>query len=197
MTTADEPKAGALLLLAAMVATLGILTAEALYPGYSVHGNAISDLGGILGTGEVHQPSAIIFDVSMAITGLLILGATAFLYRGGFDRATAVLLGANGLGLFLVGVFPEPTGAPHLVAALITFLGGGGAAVASSRASEGPFRYVAGILGIVALVFLGLFFTAGSVAGLGLGGTERWIAYPVLVWTAGFGGLLMGGAAPP
>jgi hypothetical membrane protein len=53
-----------------------------------------------------------------------------------------------------------------------------------------PFRYISVILGIVGLVALVLFLT-GQYAGIGLGGMERMIVYPVLFWEAGFGGYLM------
>jgi hypothetical protein len=36
-----------------------------------------------------------------------------------------------------------------------------------------------------------VFFMAGVDLGLGVGGMERMIVYPILMWGAGFGGYLM------
>ena len=69
------------------------------------------------------------------------------------------------------------------------------AAVLSYRSIAGPLRYIAAALGAVALVNLGAYLVlqeAWFVAGLGLGGLERWIAYPVVLWLMGLGGYLMG-----
>jgi hypothetical protein len=35
----------------------------------------------------------------------------------------------------------------------------------------------------------------GPVAILGIGGLERWVAYPVALWVTGFGGYLLGFSA--
>ena len=37
----------------------------------------------------------------------------------------------------------------------------------------------------------------GPLAGLVLDGIERWVAYPILIWTTAFGGYLMGRAFKP
>jgi hypothetical protein len=56
-------------------------------------------------------------------------------------------------------------------------------------------RYFAAALGSVALAatVLGLeaFETWGPQAEMGIGGIERWIAYPVLLWLVLFGAQLM------
>jgi len=44
-------------------------------------------------------------------------------------------------------------------------------------------------------VTLLLYFIMGDsspMAGLGVGGVERWVAYPILLWVTGLGGHLMG-----
>jgi hypothetical protein len=46
------------------------------------------------------------------------------------------------------------------------------------------------ILGLMALGALGI-FASGIDLGLGLGGMERMIVYPILMWGAGFGGHLI------
>ncbi|MGZ4915015.1 MAG: hypothetical protein ACXV3T_08925, partial [Halobacteriota archaeon] len=32
---------------------------------------------------------------------------------------------------------------------------------------------------------------------IGPGGVERWVSYPVVLWSIGFGGYLMGQSSPP
>jgi hypothetical protein len=39
---------------------------------------------------------------------------------------------------------------------------------------------------------LSLFFASWLIPILGDGGTERWVAYPVVLWMTGFGGCLLG-----
>jgi len=53
-----------------------------------------------------------------------------------------------------------------------------------------PFSSISVILGLMTLGALSLFL-GGIYLGLGRGGMERMIAYPVLMWGAGFGGYLM------
>lgn len=48
------------------------------------------------------------------------------------------------------------------------------------------------ILGIIALVFAIGPYVTPAVAFLGVGGAERWVVYPLVLWLIGFGGYLMG-----
>jgi hypothetical membrane protein len=59
-----------------------------------------------------------------------------------------------------------------------------------------PFSVIAVILGLMSLGALVLFIT-GMDLGLGLGGMERMIAYPLLMWGAGFGGYLIANPEKP
>jgi len=73
---------------------------------------------------------------------------------------------------------------------MITFISGGIAAITSFRIIETPFKYISVLLGVLSLI---LFFMAGTfIPFLGMGGTERWVVYPLLLWITGFGGYLMG-----
>jgi hypothetical protein len=49
------------------------------------------------------------------------------------------------------------------------------------------------LLGAVTIVFLLLAFFAPNTVFpvLGDGGTERWVAYPAILWITGFGGYLL------
>jgi hypothetical protein len=81
---------------------------------------------------------------------------------------------------------------------LITFLFGGLSAIFSVLCSrvhkfplvKMPFSVLSIIFGLMTLIALAL-LGAGINLGLGAGGMERMIAYPVLMWGAGFGGYLI------
>ncbi len=191
--------AGALLFAAGVIAFMGIITAEALYPeGYSTSQNAISDLGATRPPDSViEEPSATVFNTVMMVTGALVLLSSFFLQYGLRRWAAAVLVALFGVGALGVGVFPGDTGTVHALFALLTFTAGGIAAIATFTAATAPFRYFSVVLGVVALVVLTLYFALGEsspLAPLGVGGVERWVAYPIVLWTLGFGGHLMGRA---
>lgn len=186
---------GTLLVLAGSTILLGIITAEALYPGvYRTDENTISDLGGTRPPASVVlQPSAGIFDTTMVVTGLAILVAAYLVHRALRRPVATIPTGLLGLGVLGVGVFPGNTG-PHPIFALLAFVAGGIAAVASARLVEPPLRYVFTGFGLVALTALatGLFLLGWDpVAQLGEGGVERWVAYPIVLWLVGFGSHVM------
>jgi hypothetical membrane protein len=186
---------GALSIVAGSVILMGIITAEAVYPArYTTFDNEISDLGGTRPPDSVIlQPSATIFDLTMIVTGLIILAAAFFLYRAIHRPVAAVPLGLLGAGVFLVGVFPGNTGGIHQMVALLAFVSGGVAAMLSARVTEAPFRWLALAMGAVSFGVLVSYLFLGSshpMAGLGDGGVERWVAYPIVLWLVAFGGYL-------
>lgn len=188
--------AGALLFCAGVLAFLGIITAETLYPGYSTSQNMISDLGATEPPNSIIiQPSSNIFSASMAVCGLLITIAS-YLVHGTFGRkAITFPLGFFGVGVLGVGIFNGSYGAIHGIFALLTFIMGGLAAISSSRIERAPLNYFSAVLGGIALLDLVLYYILGNsspFAAFGVGGLERWIAYPILLWVIGFGGYLMG-----
>jgi hypothetical membrane protein len=184
---------------AGFICLLGIITAEALYPeGYSTSQNAISDLGATEPPNSViEQPSATIFNWTMISAGILILVA-AFCLQRGFRRLPVVIFtGLTGLGIVGVGVFPGNYGSIHGIFALTTFIAGGIAAIVSVTVQRPPASVLSPILGVITLATLALYMIMGDespLAGLGLGGMERWVAYPILIWVISFGGYLMGRA---
>jgi len=191
--------AGFLLFIAGVVAFMGIITAEALYPaGYSTSGNQISDLGGTEPpNSRIEEPSATIFNSVMMAAGVLILAASFCIQRGYNLWAAPVLIALFGIGALGVGVFPGDQGTIHALFALLAFIAGGLAAIVSLTILTPPFSFMAVILGLVALVTLLLHSVLGDsspMAALGIGGEERWVAYPVLLWAMGLGGYLMGRA---
>jgi hypothetical membrane protein len=184
--------AGLLFFLAGAVILMGIITAEIFYPpGYSTAQSEISDLGATRPPESIiHQPSATIFNITMIAGGLLVLAASLFLF---YDRKrwTDVLFPALlGTGVLGVGLFPGNNSVLHPVFALMAFTAGGLSALVSWRMVSSPFRYVLAALGVITLVFL--LFSTVFIPLLGDGGTERFIAYPVVIWMIGFGGYLAG-----
>ncbi len=187
--------AGALMLVAGAVILMGIITAEALYPAaYTTGGDEISDLGGMEPPQAlVLQPSATIFDLTMITGGLPLLGAATLLQPGLGRRSVTLAVAAVGLGALGVGLFPGNTGGIHALFAMLTFIGGGIAAIVTSRATDPPFRYLSVILGVIALATLGSYVLLGDaspLASLGIGGVERWVAYPIVIWVTAVGGYL-------
>jgi hypothetical membrane protein len=206
--TASQPRplrprllaaAGALLLVSGFVVLMGIITAEALYPmGYRTSQNAISDLGATTSPNSVSfQPSATIFNGAMIAAGLLALLAGLCLERGSRRIFPAVFIALTGLGILGVGTFPSNYGNVHTTFAMLIFFGGGLAAIVSMGIQTPPFNVISAILGLITLVIIIMSIALGDaspLAGLGLGGVERWVAYPIVAWTMSFGGYLMGRA---
>lgn len=110
----------------------------------------------------------------------------------------SIVFALASVGSLGVGLFPENTfivnGVPifHAVFARMAFVIGGFAAI-FSKITTPPFKYISIILGVGTLLAAVLFFTTASFnyIGLGAGGMERMMAYPTLMWIAGFGGYLL------
>ena len=183
MKYGDRKVAGALLLIAGVQCVLGIIIAEAFYPGYSTSENYISDLG--------VGPSSLIFNSSVFLLGVLAVGSAYFIHRASTFRLFSVLAAITGIGAMGVGVFTEDAGTIHGIFSLITFLFGGLSAIVSYRLQKPPISYLSVILGTLSLLALVL-FGSDVYLGLGKGGMERMIAYPALLWAVGFGGYLVG-----
>jgi len=173
---------GALLFVGVAQFILVIAITEALYPGYSVATNVISDLG-------VGQ-TALLFNASVAVLGVCVFIGSLVGQRtlGTGLTITLAVTGACAVG---VGVFPETTGAPHLVFAIAAFVFAAVSAIISYRVLRPPLSHFSVGLGIIALVAIVLLVT-GHYLGIGKGGMERMIAYSILVWALGFGGALIG-----
>lgn len=191
--------AGILFFLAAVGSLMGIITAEALYPeAYSTSGNAISDLGATQPPDSVIlQPSATIFNTVMMVCGVLVLVGSFCLQRGFRRWAAPLLVALFGIGVLGVGIFPGNYGTIHPLFALLTFVAGAIAAIVCLTIETPSFGFFSVLLGVVSLVTLVLELTLGDsnpMRGLGVGGVERWVTYPILLWLAGFGGHLMGRA---
>ena len=195
----DASIAGGSLILAGVVAIMGIITAQSLYPDYSIRQD-ISDLGSTQPPDPIiHQPSATIFNTTMLVTGVLVLLAVYVLYRSTGWRAFTVSLAVFGVGIVGVGVFPGNVTPWHGLFALLTFTSGGVTVLLSSRVVPRPFAAICVVLGGVSLLVLVTVFVYGlalraphPLAALGSGGIERWVVYPLLCWVLAFGGYLLG-----
>ena len=136
--------AGILIFVGSVQCILGIIVAEALYPGYSTSQNHISDLG--------VGPSFVIFNSSMIVLGVFGVAAAYFAHQALKRRVFTFLLMMGSVGALGVGVFPENMGLIHTAFSLIVFLFTGLAALWSYRVEEPPFSYSFVILGGIALI---------------------------------------------
>ncbi len=190
--------AGILFFIAATQFVLSLIVAEALYPGYSVSGNYISDLG--------VGPSSMIFNSSIFLLGLLTIIGAYFIPRTLNFRALTVLLVLMAIGAMGAGVFTKNSTTIHGAFSLMAFMFGGLSAMASFKVLRMPFSVTSVILGLMTLgalvLFAGGILTSGLSTsseaqasdfflGLGPGGIERMIVYPALIWLAGFSGYLV------
>jgi hypothetical membrane protein len=183
--------AGLLFFLAGSVILMGIITAEIFYPpGYSTSDSEISDLGATRPPDSIIcQPSASIFNATMILGGTLILAASFFLFRD-LKSWIVIFPALLGTGVLGVGLFPGNNAFFHPLFALMAFIAGGLSAIILSKITPSPIRYVFAFLGFISL--FSLFFSAMIIPVLGDGGTERFVAYPVVIWAIGFGGYLTG-----
>lgn len=189
-----EKYAGAALFVGASQFLLCLVISEALVEGYSVSSNYISELG-VGATAFIFNISVLALGVA-AIIGVCLLRGT---FRYGMLPHLLVLCGVGCIG---VGCFPYTYGIIHTAFSLLAFLCGALAALTSCRLYHALMKQIFGALGAIPLAALALFAT-GEVCFryysmslnlmIGLGGMERMIVYPVLIWTIGFGGLLMAG----
>ncbi len=187
-------KAGLALFIGAVQFGIGMILAEIYFPGYNVSTNYVSDLGAYCpngGTCTIYQPTSNIFNGSIILLGLLILVAAYFIQKSFAWKPATGLIALAGIGALGVGLFPETTGIWHSIFSLIVFLFAGLSAIITFWLQKPPLSYLSIILGAVTLV--ALFLYVGSIyLGLGAGGMERMVVYPVLLWAVGFGGHLMG-----
>jgi hypothetical membrane protein len=174
--------AGSFLLVGSAQNLISIIVAESVYPNYRISLNYVSDLG--------VGPTAAIFNFSVFLAGLMGIVGTYFIHREFHNRAFTAFIGLCGIGALVVGIFPETTGLPHVIAALTAFLFGGLAAITAYKFEKKPLNYFSVVLGVLSLTAM-ILFIGNAHLSLGKGGMERMIVYPVLVWEVGFGGHLI------
>ncbi len=184
--------AGSALFIGVVQFALAVFVAQFLYPGYSVSQQAISDLGATCrqGSCQIFQPSSTIFNSSIVLAGLLVL-ITGFYFRKSV-RANIVVACAliSGAAMIGIGVFPETFGIIHNIASGIAFLFISFTAITAYRVQRSPFSYFSVVLGVISLA-AAVLYEDSVYLGLGQGGMERMIVYPVLLWAVAFSGQLV------
>lgn len=191
--------AGALLMLPGIGLVMAWITAEALYPqAYSIHANSLSHLGATEPPNSIAlQPSAGIFDATLIVAGLMLLGAAYFAFRAFHAKRVSIPIALFGIAGVGVGIFALNVNSTiHTIVALLAFTSGSITLILASTIAPPFFRVLWMTLGVVALaaITLGLFFADWApIAALGLGGIERWNVYPIVLWMISFGSLLLSG----
>jgi hypothetical membrane protein len=193
----DRRRTGILFNLGATIFLLLTTAAESIYPNFSLQTNAISDLAAIGASTTVIEETAIfVFSICWMI------GAFYLFRKSG--RGLLILNLIPGIGFFLAGASPENVNLVIHSLGTVAFPVGAVAAMLSYRLIRSPFRYLSIVLGTLSLVSTFIIFvgwrvvcgTCGYTAGLtqlglGLGGWESMIIYPLVVWIIGFGNYLM------
>lgn len=184
--------AGIILLIATVQFFMAVNLAETQYPGYNIAKNTLSDLGGTLPPVE---PSSAIFNISIILMGILSLTSVYLILKSGGCRLFSACLILCAIGAVGVGVFPKYTGSAHIIFSFITFFFGCLAVIFSYRLGLNiPMVIVSMITGLIPLtIIIGtlLFgFNTPLINYLGMGGTERFVVYPLLFYLTALGGYL-------
>jgi hypothetical protein len=78
----------------------------------------------------------------------------------------------------------------HRLGTFLAFIFAAAAAVRSYWVLSGPLRYISLVLGVIS--FLAMVLSVTNVfLGLGPGGMERMVLYPILIWLLGFAAVLL------
>ena len=184
-TAANSRRAGALIFAGSVQLVFGIFLAEELYPGYSVS-QTISSLG----VASASAPSALVFNSSLFLEGLLVLAGAYYLWRAAKSPLITVLFALGGIGAVGGALFPQDVPNVHLGISIISFFAAGLAPFATLRLQTPPFKYFSVLAGIVSFTAAALLST-NLTLGLAYGAMERIVAYPAILWAAGFGAYLM------
>jgi hypothetical membrane protein len=202
----DRRLTGALFMFGSMLFLLLTTISESIYPDFSLRTNAISDLAAV-GTSTTIIEETAILGLGVCWT----LGAY-YLFRSTGRTKMMILYLLPGLGFLLAGLSPENVNVViHSIGAPLAFGFGAGAAMLSYRMIRSEFRYFSIALGALSLASTLVIFIGGQLVGpcgscpsnmpgyiqrleelgLGLGGWESMIIYPLLVWLIGFGSHLL------
>jgi hypothetical membrane protein len=176
--------AGAILFFGTAQFMVLLIAAEALFPNYSVAKNAISDLG-------VGQ-TALLFNSSISLFGLCALAFAYFLFKSGQGRIFPSLVAIAGASTLGVGLFPEDAGVSHVIFSFFTFLFCAFSAIYAGARMKlpPPFSQISVFLGVFSLAALALSISRNYL-GLGFGGMERMIVYPIIAWCLAFAGIAL------
>jgi hypothetical membrane protein len=159
---------------------------------YSLAKNTISDLGntacGVYNHRLVCSPWHNLMNASFIILAVSMIGGAWLLSRGiekiAINRLSMAGIMIGGIGILLVGLFPENTvRALHEIGAALPFLVGNLGVLLFGYSPDAPkqLRIYSRILAVVGLTALVL-YVPDVYLGLGEGGMERLVAYPQTIW---------------
>ncbi len=177
---------------------------------YSLLHNYISDLGNtacravsITSPLYICSPLYKLMNVAFILLGVTLIVGTV-LTRNVFSptrlRAVGlILIGIAGIGPILVGLAPENVNTNvHVTGAAIQFIGGniglimiGALLYQHYQAPWGLCSMIWGMIGLIALVLFMLCRLTNHSLGLGVGGWERVVVYPLPLWTIVMGFMLL------
>jgi hypothetical membrane protein len=187
--------AGSLIFFAGIQWFMTVLAAETLFPSYSIMANDLSDLASTVPPNvSVLQPSAMLFNITTFLFGMLIIASAFLIHRVCKMRLFTALLALSGLAAMAVGIFPGDTGTIHGLVALAWFVTAPLSAIVAFKFLKKPFAYFSVIIGVFALIVLISAFFAGQSSlflTFGRGGEERMLVYPIVLWMMAFAGYLM------
>ena len=201
--------AGVLALVAAAQWVLLVIVAETQYPNYVIQQHFLSDLGATCQRGLVPiacvivSPSSLIWNSTLSLMGLLSLVSAILVYAALRKKGFSMLFGLWGLGALIAGGVPETLLSVHEAASTLAFVGGSMAAIVACRFLPSPLKYLSLVLGLLSfasllvLIFEGPFYRWNGIFGLGVGGIERMVVYPIIIWEIALGAFLMSGALSP
>jgi hypothetical membrane protein len=190
--------AGAIIFIGAFQALVAMAIMESMVPGYNVGTNFLSDLG-------VFSQTAHIFTATMVIEGATGIIAM-YLAKERLGKWFATLIAATGVGSIGIAIFPEnfmpittayfggsapfpQTGAFHLLFALPTFIIAVIMMLWGFSKFNSPFKYISAGLGIFMLS--AIILMGAGLGGIGRGGMERLVIYPLMFWMCAVGVTLM------
>jgi len=189
----DAGVAGLLFEVGGLAAILLIVIAEAAYPNFSVHANAMSDLS------VLKAPTFMLGEAAGLFRAVPWIIGAYYLFRNTGRRGLMALAILPGVTNLFAVLSPEDVSVVvHSLGAPVTLVTGLIIAYLSYRVVQGPFRYVAMALGATSFLsavvqFAG--YTVPAVHGLwtilGPGGWESMSIFPVLLWLVCFGNYLL------
>ena len=185
--------AGLLFVVAVVQYVLAVVISEAVYSGYSAGQQMLSELGDWSLAGN----NAAIFNGSALLWGIFLIAGAYFIQQIFKNRVFSSLLAISGVGAVVSAVVSlNISFEVHSMFGLVAFVFGAASAIMSYKFLKSPLCFVSIILGAVTLSAVILFMlgqgNSDFYLGLGVGGIERFIVYPLLLWMLGFGGYLIG-----
>ena len=147
-----------------------------------------------------------VYNSSLFILGLFVI-ISAYLVNRAFkgvegtfsNRLFWFSLTMTGIGAAGVGIFSENFGDAHVFAVRMFWVFAAPTAILSYRFQKKPLSYASVALGVISLIAVILFLSEVYIQtpfdfylGIGRGGMQRMIQYPILLWLLGFGAYLVG-----